>query len=355
MKYLIVNAAGLCLLIGVLLSPSFADDASPLQNTPVTVTEAISIPMISATIVRGEIESPNTPHIAAKVSAEVISIKLDEGMPVQSGQLLAELDDEAFRIGEESASADIQRMQVLIDGQKKKLDRNKGLSSKNLISESALDDVITTLKQYQAELVSAMTRLKVARYQLSHARIISPAEGIIQQRTLSIGDYVKPGDPLFQIVSTDKLRARLYFPETLVDSVHLGMQVELTQGNKTVSGKVYRIRPMLEEGNRALHALVDFDSPEGWKPGSSVVARIILEEHQQAVAVPEKALVRRPAGVVVYRVKDQQVKEQVVMTGLRQDQYIEILSGLSPGDVIVLEGAGWLSDGSRITIQEKAK
>ncbi len=355
MKHLFLTATGLCLAIGALFSPAIADEASPVQGTPVTVTEVIRISMTSATIVRGEIESPNTPHIAAKVSAEIISIKLDEGMQVQSGQLLAELDDEAFRIAEESASADIQRMQVLIDGQKRKLKRNKGLSSKNLISESTLDDIVTSLKKFEAELVSARTRLKVARYQLSHARILSSMEGVIQERTLSVGDYVKPGDPLFQIVSTDSLRARLYFPETLVDSVDLGMQVELTQGNRTVSGKVYRIRPMLEEGNRALHALVKFDSPDGWKPGSSVVARIILDEHGQAVAVPEKALVRRPAGVVVYLVEDQQVREQAVTTGLRQDQYIEITSGLSPGDVVVQEGAGWLSEGSRIIVQEEAK
>ena len=347
-----LNATLLLLFFSVLVSAVHAEDTSPSQATPVTAVKAIQTSMISATIVRGEIESPSTPHIAAKVSAEITSIEVDEGLQVASGQLLAELDDEAFIIAEESASADIQRMQVLIENQRRILKRNRDLIDKKLISQSALDDANTALKQSQAELISTRARLKEARYQLSHARIISPVDGVVQQRTVSLGDYVKPGDMLFQIASTDSLRARLYFPETLAASVHLGMQVELTQRNKTLTGEVNRIRPMLEDGNRALHVLVDFQNEDDWKPGSSIVARVILDEHPQAVAVPEKALVRRPAGVVVYRIKDHRAIQQIVTTGLKQGDLIEVTSGLSAGDAIVLDGAAWLTDGATVEIQQ---
>lgn len=355
MKRLSLNAALLLLICSALVSIAQAEDSSPSRSTPVTVVKAIQTSMISATVVRGEIESPSTPHIAAKVSAEVVSIQVDEGLKVQSGQLLAELDDEAFKIAEESASADIQRMQVLIENQRRILKRNTELIGKKLISQSAMDDATTALKQSQAELISARTRLKEARYQLSHTRIVSPVDGVVQQRTVSLGDYVKPGDMLFQIASTDKLRARLYFPATLAMSVQLGMQVELTQSKKTITGKVNRIRPMLEDGNRALHVLVDFQNEDNWKPGSSIVARVILDEHAQAVAVPEKALVRRPAGMVVYRIEAHRAMQQIITTGLKQGALIEVTSGLSAGDTIVLDGAAWLTDGASVEIQEAEK
>ncbi|WP_177421132.1 efflux RND transporter periplasmic adaptor subunit [endosymbiont of Lamellibrachia barhami] len=352
MNPLFLFAPWLLLTLSTLVSAAPAEDSLPPKSTPVTMVKAIQTTMISTTMVRGEIESPSTPHIAAKVSAEAVSIKVDEGMHVESGQLLAKLDDETFRISEEIASAEIQRLQILIDNQQRILKRNKELFEKKLASQSVLDDALTALKQSQAELISASAKLKEARYQLSHTRVTSPVEGVIQQRTVSKGDYVKPGTLLFQIVSTDSLRARLYFPEPLAASIHLGMKVELTQGRKTVSGEVNRIRPMLEDSNRALHALVDFKNEGNWKPGSSIVARVILDEHKQAVAVPEKTLVRRPVGVVIYRIKDDTVTEQVVTTGLKQGDLIEVTSGLSAGDSIVLDGAAWLTDGARVEIQE---
>ncbi len=352
MNLFFTGSAWLLLTLSTFVSAAPSKDTLPPQATPVTMTRAIQTTMISTTMVRGEIESPSTPHIAAKISAEVDSIKVEEGMQVQSGQLLASLDDETFKISEEIASAEIQHLQILIDNQQRILKRNKELFEKKLASQSVLDDALTALKQSQAELISASAKLKEARYQLSHTRVTSPVEGVIQQRTVSKGDYVKPGTLLFQIVSTDSLRARLYFPEPLAASIYLGMKVELTQGRKTVSGEVNRIRPMLEDSNRALHALVDFKNEGNWKPGSSIVARVILGEHKQAVAVPEKTLVRRPVGVVIYRIKDDTVTEQVVTTGLKQGDLIEVTSGLSAGDSIVLDGAAWLTDGARVEIQE---
>ncbi|HBH36182.1 MAG TPA: efflux RND transporter periplasmic adaptor subunit [Gammaproteobacteria bacterium] len=354
MNPICLNAA-LLLLLSPLASADAdapAEESAPAGGTPVTVVNAIETTMISATVVRGEIESPSTPHIAAKVAAEVVSVKVDEGMRVQSGQLLAELDDETFIIAQEIASADIQRLQVLIENQQRVLKRYKDLIGKKLTSQSALDDAITALKQSQAELISARARLKEASYQLSHTRIVSPVDGVVQQRTVSMGDYVKPGDMLFQIASTERLRARIYFPETLAASVHPGMKIELTQNGKTVTGEINRMRPMLEESNRALHALVDFQNKNNWKPGSSIVARVILAEHAQAVAVPEKALVRRPAGMVVYRINGTTVTQQIVTTGLKQGGLIEVTSGLSADDAIVLDGAAWLTDGAAVEIQQ---
>ena len=354
MNPICLNAA-LLLLLSPLASADAdapAEESAPAGGTPVTVVNAIETTMISATVVRGEIESPSTPHIAAKVAAEVVSVKVDEGMRVQSGQLLAELDDETFIIAQEIASADIQRLQVLIENQQRVLKRYKDLIGKKLTSQSALDDAITALKQSQAELISARARLKEASYHLSHTRIVSPVDGTVQQRTVSMGDYVKPGDMLFQIASTERLRARIYFPETLAASVHPGMKIELTQNGKTVTGEINRMRPMLEESNRALHALVDFQNKNNWKPGSSIVARVILAEHAQAVAVPEKALVRRPAGMVVYRINGTTVTQQIVTTGLKQGGLIEVTSGLSADDAIVLDGAAWLTDGAAVEIQQ---
>jgi len=332
-----------------------ANEKSIIKVTPVTVTQAINSSMIKTTVVRGEIESPNTPFLAAKVAAQVASVEVDDGMPVLKGQLLAALDDEAFTIAAEKASANIQRLVALAENQQREVKRSNELFAKKLISQSVLDDALTAMKQLQAELLAAKADLKEAQYQLSHTKIISPVNGVIQQRLISTGDYAKVGNSMFQIVSLDNIRARIYFPDSLAALITIGMQVSLTKESDAIQGVITQIRPMLENGTRALHGLVEFDNSKQWKPGSSISAKIELAKNLVAIAIPTRALVRRPAGIVVYRVLGNKVTEQLVSTGLNQNDLTEITEGLKVGDDIALDGAAWLTDGAIISIQKSSQ
>jgi len=344
------------LLLHTLTMPSIGAEEALKENieksTPVTITSVMVTDLQETTLVRGEIESPNTPFVAAKVAAEVTEIMVEDGMKVQKGQLLARLDDEAFKISEAKALADQQRMQAMVENQQRRVDRSNDLYSKKLLSQSNRDDVLTSMKQLKAELSATKSRVKEARYLLSHTRIISPVNGIIQQRMVSTGDFMKVGKLMFHVVAMDNLRARVYFPDTLGDIIHTDMQVTLRKGKQNEIGTISHIRPMMENGNRALHALVEFDNNNNWKPGTSVTAKTLLAEHSKVLAVPNRALVRRPAGDVIYKVRGKRVSEQLVKTGLRQNNLVEITSGIRAGDQVVMDGASWLTDGALIDIQK---
>ncbi len=344
------------LLLHSLTMPSINAKEAVKDNsekaTPVTITSVIVTDLQETTLVRGEIESPNTPYVAAKVAAEVTDIMVEDGMKVQKGQLLARLDDEAFKIAETKALADQQKMQAMVENQQRRVDRSNDLYSKKLLSQSNRDDVLTSMKQLEAELSAAKSRVNEARYHLSHTRIISPVNGIIQQRMVSTGDFMKVGKLMFHVVAMDKLRARIYFPDTLGDIIHTDMQIILGKGKQNEMGTISHIRPMMEKGNRALHALVEFDNNNNWKPGTSVTAKALLAEHTNVLAVPGRALVRRPAGDVIYKVQGKRVSEQLVKTGLRQNNLVEITAGIRAGEQIVMDGAAWLTDGALVDIQK---
>jgi len=329
-----------------------------VQVTPVTVVKAVSQTLLATTNVRGQIEAATKPNIAAKVAAEVSDIYLIEGDSVKKGQILAALDAEAFIIDKEVANADITYLTVLIENQKKLLKRNQDLFNKKMISQAIIDDSETSLKQSNAQLLSAKAKLKKAIYKLSHTKIVSPINGIVQARLVSKGDYVKIGNDLYFIISTDDIYARLYFPETIADQIKLNMQVTLVRQKngkvEKVNGTIERIRPMLAESNRALFTLINFTNRHQWRVGSSIQAEVILTEHKNAITVPKQTLVRRPNGTVVYKVvaNTNKVVEQIVTTGLTKNDTIEILSGLTLNDVVVLDGAGWLTDGANIEIVE---
>jgi len=358
------------LLFGQLLTLSvvqfsYAQADTSLNNdetlkiiTPVTVVKTVSQTLLATTNVRGQIETLTKPNVAAKVAAEVSGIYFIEGESVKQGQVLAELDAEAFIIDKEIASANITYLTVLIENEKRLLKRNQDLFNKKMISQAVLDDSETALKQSNAQLLSAKAKLRKAIYRLSHTKIISPINGVVQTQLVSKGDYVKIGDDLFFIISTDDIYARLYFPETMVDQIKLNMAVTLIRQKtgevEQINGTIERIRPMLETGNRALLTLVKFTNHHQWKIGSSIQAEVMLTQHKNAITIPKQALVRRPNGVVVYKViaNSNKVVEQLITTGLIQGETIEILSGLTLNDEIVLDGAGWLTDGSVIDIVE---
>ncbi len=329
-----------------------------IYRVPVTVVRASPGTIEQHTGVQGVIEALNEPQLKTKVSAEVKKIYVDEGDVVKQGQVLALLDDEGFRLNKEAAETQIKSLKPLLQNQLLTLKRDQTLVSKKMIPESKLDASLALVKQTRAQLEHAKVLLKKANYQLTHTRIIAPISGIVQQRSVSPGDYVNPmspsSPPLFQVVDTRHLRARLYFPETLAESIKTGMKVTLKRDDQTLPAVIKRTRPMLEAQNRALHALADFDNVKDWKPGETITADVVLKRHKNTIIIPELALIQRPAGLVVYVLKDGMAKEVVVETGIRQGDKIEILSGLKEGDLIALDGAAYLSNQIPVEIQHKA-
>lgn len=336
-----------------------AQSSQPEQDVyrvPVTAIVAERSTIEQHTRVQGVIEAINKPQLKAKISAEVVKINVDEGDAVKQGQVLALLDDEGFRLDKEGAETEIQRLEALLENQRLTLKRDQSLRRQKLVPQAKLDASRVAVKQTRAQLKHAQVQLKLAKYQLTHTRIVTPISGIVQQRSVSRGDYVNPISPsslpLFQIVDTRHLRARLYFPETLAKVIKPGMKVTLKRDDQTLPAVIRRLRPMLEAQNRALHALAEFDNVKHWKPGETITADVVLKQHKNAIVVPEMALVRRPAGQVVYKLGNGTAHEIAVRTGIRQGDSVEIVSGLKAGEQIALDGAAYLSDQVAVEIQQ---
>jgi membrane fusion protein (multidrug efflux system) len=326
---------------------------------PVTAITAEKESIRQLTRVQGVVEAVDAPELKSKVAAEVVAVLVEEGDSVQAGQVLARLDDEGFRLDKQGAEADIQRLQALLETQRRTLERDDSLFRQKLISDAKLDDARSAVKQTRAQLAHARSLLAKTEYQLSHTRVRSPIDGIIQYRNISVGDYVNPNSPsskpLFQVVDRSHLRARLYFPENLAHQVRAGTPVRLLKGDLQVDGQVDILRPMLESGNRSQHALVGFDNRHQWRPGESITAQAELARNDQAVVVPAGVLVRRPAGLVVYRLQGESAEEVVVMTGIREGGRVEIVEGIEAGDRLVQEGAHYLGNGVAVSLQGESK
>jgi RND family efflux transporter MFP subunit len=302
----------------------------------------------------GELESRSAPTIAAEVDGRIIAVTADVGQAVEAGQVIAEIDPEDFRLAVNLATADIERLQALIRAQELQVKRYRELVKKNSANQSALDDAVAQFGATRAQLSGARVRLQQAMRNSAKARITSPVSGKVDERKISVGDYVKTGTPLFHITTLEHLRAWLPYPESLASRLSVGLPGKLTTpvspGNE-VEAVISDIRPEITRTSRAINVIVDLDNPDDWNPGASVTGKVRVALHPQAVVVPETSIVRRPAGLVVYRVENDHVRQVPVSTGIRQGDSIEILSGVKAGDRLALDGAAYLNDGVAVRIQ----
>jgi membrane fusion protein (multidrug efflux system) len=149
----------------------------------------------------------------------------------------------------------------------------------------------------------AHKQLEQHQYMESKTRIVAPLDGLVTRRHISPGDYVTAGQPLFDLVTVDRLRARIAFPEQDAARIAVGKEVHLTtpaSPGVMVIGEVAAVNPQIKVHNRAVEISVEFDNPGGWLPGASTDATLVVERREQALTVPLMAIVTRDGREVVF-------------------------------------------------------
>ncbi|NWG86199.1 MAG: efflux RND transporter periplasmic adaptor subunit [Hydrogenophilaceae bacterium] len=291
----------------------------------------------------GEADSTTAPKVASEVAGRVIRIHVEVGDAVKQGQVLAELDASDY-------SADAKRLQAQAITQQKLTERYRDLAKQGFIASSKLEEV-------EAQNVAAQELYSRAAKNLTRARIVAPITGRIDGRFIAQGDWIDLGKPTFQVTSSEHLRIRLPFPETVAPRIKPGQAVHLispSSPDQPFTGKVAEVRPMIGSGSRSFDAIVEVANPGDWKAGASVTGRVVVETHAGAVMVPEQSVVLRPAGKVVYVIGNNKAAQRVVKTGIKDQGQIEILEGLNAGETVAVDGAGFLSDQAAVSVQQPA-
>jgi len=334
-----------CLLGAALLLPGCAKKPEEQKKGPqaaiITVTQAQSRTMQVLEQSVGEADSATAPKVGAEVAGRIIKVYVEIGAPVRKGQLLAEIDATDF-------SSDEKRLEAQATSQRKLTERYRELAKKGFISPSALEG-------YDAQDVAAREQHTRAAKNLSRTRIVSPVDGRVDNRMVSVGDWIDLGKPVFQLSTSENLRIRLPFPETAAQRIKVGQAVNLstpTAPDAAVAGKIEQVRPMVGATNRAFDAVVEVKNPGGWKPGASVNGAVVVEEHTEAVTVPEVSVVLRPAGKVVYVIDSGKAVQHIVTTGVTQNGQVEILQGIKTGATVAVDGAGFLTDKAAVSVKD---
>jgi RND family efflux transporter MFP subunit len=237
-------------------------------------------------------------------------------------------------------------------------------------AEAVLTQTQANVRKAEADLAAAQARLKVAHAALARAETMlgylevkAPYDGVITARNVDTRHYVHPAgggqaQPLLVIAHMETVRVYASIPETEAELVTGGVDgadpvIVTVQalGNRTFEGNVTRTGWTLDPANRSLKVEIDLPNPDGLlRPGMYALARLQLDQVADALTVPNAALAREGAAVYVCTVENGTVSRKPVEVGLRVGDDVQVRSGVTEQDLIVLARAGGLKDGQRVDV-----
>jgi len=312
-------------------------------------TRVMDLPIWLETV--GQVHSQSTPTLAAEVEGRITIVTADTGDEIVAGQLLAETDTSTLLLQQQAAQATLERLEVHIANGERRVERFEKLSSRDLSSETELDDAREQLEAFRADRKAAVVQLAIVEDSLKKSRIVAPVSGVIQQRFISTGDFVKRGQAVFEITRPDLLQAWLPYPETVALRIQVGQPAKiyspLTPG-AFAPGKITELQPAIGLGSRAVMAIIDLKDPGDLRPRATLSGKVLIETRKNAVMVPAISIVRRPIGEVVYVISDGKAHAQQVTTGHHEGGLIEITSGLDGDETVATDGAAFLTDGALV-------
>ncbi|MET0348790.1 MAG: efflux RND transporter periplasmic adaptor subunit [Rhizobacter sp.] len=293
----------------------------------------------------GSLRSRQGVMLRPETSGRIDKLGFTDGARVRRGQLLVQLDDTLQRaqLAQAKAQASIARTN---------LQRNRDLASQNFVSQSAVD-------QSAAALEVAEAQVALADAQLVRMRVLAPFDGVAGIRLVNIGDYVKDGADLVSIDDVAGMLVDFRLPEGVLSRLKVGQVVDVTLDGlpgKAFKGRVDAFDSQLDANGRSLLVRASIANDEGvLRPGMFARARLVFSTREEAVVVPEEALVPQGGRQFVLKVVDgpqgPTTERLEARLGLRVPGKVEIMDGLKVGDLVVTAGQARLMRADGLSVK----
>ncbi len=344
----------------LVLTPARAD--SPV---PVVVTSAMEVPILRELSLHGTVTAERNARLSVATEGLVCAVNVDTGDRVPAGALLLELDPELARLRRDAAQASAAQARIRRDDARRRLQEARVLLPQRSIAETAVRELEAAQEEaamfaQQAQAEAALQEALLQRHSLR-----APFAGVISTRLTDLGEWLAPGQPVFELVGLEGLRLDFAVPEDHLESLRPGAEVDFVTGAQPAvrhRGRIDSIVPVAEPGARTflLRVQPDAEAARVLLPGMSVTALLQLATGRSGVTVPRDAILRHPDGrVVVWSVDEAAggaavALENVVKTGLAFGGRIEISTGLAPGRRVVVRGNEALRPGQLLSVTEAA-
>jgi len=345
------------------------------DSTLATVATQSSIPTVRVTFPQAgeEIQKVDLPGnvqafyetpLYARTSGYLKNWYVDIGAHVHQGQLMAEIETPELDQQLQQAQADLKTAQANLDMAAITSKRWQNLLAKNAVSKQETDQAMSDLSARQSAVSASEANVRRLQQLQGFERVVAPFDGIVTARNTDIGALVEAGansgpKELFHLAAINKLRVYVAVPEAYANAVTNGGSVTLSEADRpdeTFKGTLVRNSNAIDPESRTLTAEADVDNGNGHLlPGAYVFVHLQLPGNPHSVTLPANALLFRAEGLRVAVVRQNHVVLTPISIGHDYGNTVEVTSGLTPQDAVVLDPPDSLAAGAQVNVEQAGK
>ncbi len=373
------------------------DAARPSVDRPagsprtVKVERVVEMPMETLVEVSGTLAAYDAATLGLKVPGRIARITVDLGSRVQKGQLVAQVEEDDYRLRLQQAesavaqararlglplqgtddrvepekTSTVREASAVLEEAKLALNRSRHLLGRGLISKSQMEeieadfkvaesrhaDAIEEVRNREALLAQRRTEVALARQQLADTSVYAPFDGVVEEKQASVGEFRAAGVPVVKIVKTSPLRLKADVPEREARLVKIGQKVRVSvEGDsKTYTGQIVRLSPSIRQDNRTLLVEADVRNDGSLRAGSFAQVAIVVEAGKSAPAVRADSILTFAGLEKVIVAEDGKAVEKQITTGRRAAGWVEVKDGIGAGEEYVTN-PGNLQTGQPISV-----
>ncbi len=346
-----INMRGLILILASLLFSVALTGCGESKSNATEEKSVVLVPVQADKVAIGNIdaaygstavlEAAEEAQVAARQAGVVIEINAEEGDFVEAGQILAQLETDQLELRLKQAQANLKQLA----NEMKRLQR---MHQRNMVSA---DEFERSKFVYEAQ----KARTELAELNLDHATIRAPISGVIANRHIKVGNMLVENQAAFKITDMSELHAIIHLPESEDADLQAGQTafIQVASSDTPYTGKIERISPVVDRSTGTIRVTVAISADEtGLRPGMFSRVGIIYDTHTDAMLIPKVALVTEDKDAYVFIIDEGVAYKKLVQTGFVNNNDVEIVSGISPSDLVITMGQRNLKDKTQVELIE---
>lgn len=316
----------------------------------VEVAEASAELMAPQVFMPGTIISRNDSRVAAEITGQITWVA-PEGTLVGENDVIAEIDNRNHRLAVDRNRSQVLRLEARMKFLETDLARAKELAETEYAPTSRVDEAQSTLLMTEQELAQARIALEQSEIDLARTLVRAPFPGRVVERLAQAGEYSVPGRQIVRLVDTENLEVVAQAPVNLAAVLTDGQRVVMRKDELMFDSRIRALVPVGDTVSRTMEIRVNIPAGATYVVGTAVQIGVPSSAPSQVVAVPRDALVLRSDGTYVFRIKEDNTAERLlVRTGAANGSRVAVVGGIESGDRVVVRGGERLRPGQSVQL-----